>query len=209
MSSYIQGWPLFWAGLLQCSQHSRCVLQQLRGEEKNFISMSLNLSNRGGNIRNFLKQSWGSSKCTERLREREMIVFVSLGKYCAEMWDWIWAKLSWMLLCRALLSRVPQLFPVPPSISLHYNFLGRRPNLFCRSLHRNIHTFEFKYPNATSVVSYKTKAQSQGVINKIWLTKSQLLVHLLSWVHFAFPPWSHQAAAWRNNLNVILTLYQF
>lgn len=28
-------------------------------------------------------------------------------------------------------------------------------------------------------------------------------------MHFAFPPWSHQALASRNNLNVILTLYQF
>lgn len=36
-SSYVQGWPLFKTGLLQCSQHSRCVLQQLKGEEKRKI----------------------------------------------------------------------------------------------------------------------------------------------------------------------------
>lgn len=36
-NSYIQGWPLFKAGLLQYSQHSRSVLQQLKSEEKREI----------------------------------------------------------------------------------------------------------------------------------------------------------------------------
>lgn len=205
------------------SQHSRCVLQQLKGEEKNFVSMSLNLSNRGWNIRNFLKQSWGSSKSTERLREGGMMfVFVSFhqqlflycdtGKSSAEIWDWICAKLSWDTSLQASAKEdfyPPQLLPVPPSICHHQDFLGRRPNLFCSSFQRNIHTFEFRQPSTTSLMSYKTKAQAQGVINKTWLTKSKLLVHHLWRVHFAFPPWSHPAAASRNNLNVILTLYQF
>lgn len=36
-NSYVQGWPLFKAGLLQYSQHSRHVLQQLKEEEKREI----------------------------------------------------------------------------------------------------------------------------------------------------------------------------
>lgn len=128
-NSYVQGWPLFKAGLLQYSQHSRRVLQQLKSEERNFISLSLNLSNWGGNMRNFLKQSWGSSKSDEELREGG-VRFVSVSfqqqlllhgdtSACVNTvlkWDWTRAKLSWTLLCRPLLRGIPQLLPIPPSL---------------------------------------------------------------------------------------------
>lgn len=190
--------------------------------EKFYFNVSFcfnDLSNRGENTRNFLKQSWSSSKSTEKPRERGiMFWFVSFQQWLflyGATGAWVNTVLKDEIenVQKALWDASLQGFAkedssAPPSLSIRIFWAGHPTYAAGLSTETSIH-LSSSSPNATSVVSYKTKAQAQGVINKIWLTKSKLLVHHLSGVHFAFPPWSHQAAAWGNNLNVILTLYQF